>query len=290
MTDYAIDVALPKEFKTKRYQNFGYDRCLYITLYGDPIADSRPRVTGFGAVAVINLQKLKQQFKPLYQSSELLQNLMIHSHFHIGAKIYMKTTQKDLKFIKKNKTIHKKYIKDELIDMNIKDVDNMLKVHNDLIFSNEYRITVDDAYNVGFIEPEKYTSKTPRIELTILYSTKPDAWSRYKIKDSSKYFEHMTCYKYMCMNKRTPKEQVDYLKKYMDNKLSNEPKPQDQIKWVKKLAEVLEEYPADTLKEMGQLEISRKYNKYDASLKVIMLVLSKHKTIVNALTGLERGK
>lgn len=290
MTDYAIEIKIPKRFTTGRYANFGYDRCLCITLYGDPISDSRPRVTGFGAVAVINLQKLKQQFKPLYQSSELLQNLMIHSHYHIDAKLYMKTTQKDLKFIKKNKTIHKKYISDQLMDMNIKDVDNMLKVHNDLLFCNEYRIALDDGYNIGFIEPEKYTSAKPRIELMILYSSKPDVWSRYKMYDSTKYFEHMTCYKYMTINKRSPDEQVKYLKKYMSSKLATETKIQDQIKWVKKLAEVLEEYPADVLKEMGQLEISRKYNKYDASLKVILLVLSKHKDIVNTLTGLERGK
>lgn len=288
-TDYAKEIPLPKEYKDKKFSHFGYDKCLEIGLFGDPISDSRPRVTGFGAVAVINLQKLKQQFKPLYQRSELLQNLMIHSHYHIEAKLFMKTTQKDLAFIKKNKTILRKYKLDKLFDMNIKDVDNMLKVHNDLLFCNEYRITLDDGYNVGFVNPEKYTSENPRIIMRIIYSSKPDAWSRYKYENSTKYFEHKVCYKYMCISGKTPRDQIRFLSKFMDIKLKEEKKVPDQIKLVKKLAEVLEEYPSDVLKEMGELEVSRKFNKYDAAIKVLILVLSKHKEIVNVITGLKRG-
>ncbi|MGL5766464.1 MAG: RusA family crossover junction endodeoxyribonuclease [Sarcina sp.] len=289
MLDYAKEIRIPQKWQTPEFKHFGYDKCVEIVLYGDPISDSRPRVTGFGAVAVINLQKLKQQFKPLYQRSELLQNLMIHSHYHISAKLYMKTTQKDLAFIKKDQSIMKRYKKDMLFDMNIKDVDNMLKVHNDLLFCSDYRITLDDGYNVGFINPEKYTSANPRIVMHILYSSKPDKWSRYKYEDLTPYFEHKICYKYMKMCGRTPRDQVRYLTKYMDNRFKVVTKDPDRIKLIKKLAEVLEEYPSDVLKEMGELEVSRKYNKYDAAVKVLLLILKKYKDIANTITGLKRG-
>lgn len=286
--DTAELIKVSKEFKTGRYKDFKYDNCLKIVLYGDPIADSRPRVTGFGAVAVINLQRLKQKFKPLYQESKLLQNLMIWSKYHIACKLYMKTTKKDLAFIKSDAGTTKLYRKDKLFDMNIKDVDNMLKVHNDLLFANEYRICLDDAYNVGFLDPEKYTSTNPRIELEIYWNSKPSKWEKYKMENSTKMLEHRISHKYMLMTEKTPKEQMAYLKRFMNVKMDELKKDVDKVKLVKKLAEILEEYPSDTLKEMGCLEISRKYNKYDASLKVIILILTKHKEIVNILTGCKR--
>ncbi|MGL5719083.1 MAG: hypothetical protein ACRCX2_39145 [Paraclostridium sp.] len=289
MEDYAIMIPVKKDLREGKFKTLGYDKCLKIVLFGDPIADSRPRVMGSGRVAIVNLQKLKAQFKPLYQESELLQNLMIHSHYHIDFKFFMKTTEKDLKFIKKNSTILRRYNLDKLPDLNIKDVDNMVKVHNDLLFSDEYRITLDDAYNIGLIDPDKLTSRNPRTEMLIYFSSKPDAWFRHKMENSAKYFEHMVSYKWMNINKRCPKEQMKYLTKFMDKIFINVVKLPDQVKHIKRLAEVLEEYPADILKEMGSLSTEfRKFNKYDASLKVILLILKKHKKLADALTGLSK--
>ena len=286
MEDYAIITPMPTAAK-RELKSYGYDKCLKIVLHGDPITASHRASRGH--VINVNLAKLKARFKPLYHSSELLQNTMIHSVYHIDYKYYLKTTIKDMAFIKKDHALLFKYNKDKLEDLSIKDIDNMQKVHGDLIFTRDFRLTIDDAYNVGYHRPEKFTSKRPRVEILIYFRSKMTKWHKYKILGSALHMEHLVCHKAMMMAKRDYKKQMSYLRKYINKELDKTKKVPDQVKIIKRLANVLEEYPVDTLKSMGNLSKQhRKFNKYDAVLKIIMLLLSKHRDLVDVMTGLKR--
>ena len=157
--DYAEFVPIPEDIK-KKFKHMRYDTCLHIVIYGEPFSDSRPRVNQKTmGVALINMNKFKVVFKDLYNRSELLQNLTIVSPFHMKGKFYKSPTKADLKFIKSKKVLSKLYESEKLADISIKDTDNMLKIHNDILFEPEFRITLDDAWNGGFDDSEKFLSE-----------------------------------------------------------------------------------------------------------------------------------
>ena len=132
--NFAELIPIPKDIQ-KLYKDFGYDSCLHIRIYGDPFSDSRPRLNkATMGVGLKNMNEMKKVFKPLYDESELLQNLTIVSPFHIHGIFYRKPTKADIKFIKKsNKKVKSLYAQHKLGDLSIKDVDNMLKIHNDCL-------------------------------------------------------------------------------------------------------------------------------------------------------------
>ena len=211
--NYARQIDIPKNMTDHPFiKEFKFDKCLEIVMFGNPMSDSRPRFNKItGSVVTINLQKLKKMFKPLYEGSELLKNTCIISHYVIDAKIFKSPTKVDIKLLN-NYNMMKPYAKEKVPDMAIKDVDNVLKVYNDLLFADEYRVTIDDGFNIGFMDPLKMLSNNPRIELKIYYSSKPNKYILQKVTSCASYLKFMVSYKKMLMSKTAPAEFLKRIK------------------------------------------------------------------------------
>lgn len=283
--NYAEMIPIPNDIK-KKYKHLNYDSCLHIRIYGEPFSDSRPRLNmNTGGVGLKNMSKMKKVFTPLYESSELLQNLTIISPFHIKGVFYRKPTTSDIKVIKKsNKSIKKLYENKLLADLSVKDVDNMLKIHNDILFSSEYRITLDDAWNVGFLDPEKYLSEEDYADIYVYYSTKPNAFYMYKIQNNHSYFSWLLSEKHMRMFKRDIKAQKKHLTTTIRDEINPLKNEADIRKILKRAFEVLEEYPAVLIKDIADMQ-EFKYTKSDAQFKVMSMIVKGNKIAEKILKG-----
>lgn len=284
--DYAEVVKIPKE-AVKKYKHINYDSALKIVIYGEPFTDTRPRINmNTMGVGLVNMNKFKVVFKDLYNRSELLQNLTIVSPFHMRAKFYKKPTQEEMRFIKKSQKLLKLYRSEQLGVMAIKDCDNMLKIHNDILFEPEFRITLDDAWNLGFEEPEKYLSDNPRAEITIYYSSSPNSFYVWKMKQSSKYYRWLISEKHMRQHNRDWKKQMKFLKSVTKDALK-ECKNADATKSVvKRTLSVLEEYPASSIKMLADMN-DKKYTKEDAQYKVISELVRGDKVAEELVEGIQ---
>lgn len=267
--NFAEVIPIPKDIQ-KMYKDFDYDKCLHIRIYGDPFSDSRPRLnTKTMGVGLKNMNEMKKVFKPLYDSSSLLQNLTILSPFHIHGVFYRKPTKSDIKFIKKStKRVKALYSKKKLGDLSIKDVDNMLKIHNDILFTEEFRITLDDAWNVGFHKAEKYLSDEDYADIYVYYASKPNAYYMWKMMQNHSYFSWLLSEKHMKMNKRTYKEQMKHLSKTIKDELNTLKTESDIRTLLRRAFKVLEEYPATVIKGIADMT-DTKYTKFDAQYKIM---------------------
>lgn len=284
--NFAELIPIPKDIQ-KLYKDFGYDSCLHIRIYGDPFSDSRPRLNkATMGVGLKNMNEMKKVFKPLYDSSKLLQGLTILSPFHIHGIFYRKPTKADIKFIKKsNKTVKKLFTQRKLGDLSIKDVDNMLKIHNDILFSEEFRITLDDAWNIGFHKAEKYLSAEDYADIYVYYASKPNAYYLWKMMQNHSYFEWLISEKNMNINERTAEQQLKHLKRTIRDEMNSIKSENDMRTLIRRSFKVLEEYPAVLIKQVADMTDS-KYTKADAQFKV-MLLICKGNTIAEKI--LQRG-
>ena len=275
--NFAELIPIPKDIQ-KLYKDFGYDSCLHIRIYGDPFSDSRPRLNkATMGVGLKNMNEMKKVFKPLYDESELLQNLTIVSPFHIHGIFYRKPTKADIKFIKKsNKKVKSLYTQHKLGDLSIKDVDNMLKIHNDILFSEEFRITLDDAWNVGFHKAEKYLSENDFADIFVYYASKPNAYYLWKMMQNHSYFCWLISEKHMRMNSRTPEQQMKHLRKAIREEMESIKSEADMRTLIRRSFKVLEEYPATLIKQVADMT-DAKYTKSDAQYKVMLLICKGNK-------------
>lgn len=275
--NFAELIPIPKDIQ-KLYKDFGYDSCLHIRIYGDPFSDSRPRLNkATMGVGLKNMNEMKKVFKPLYDESELLQNLTIVSPFHIHGIFYRKPTKADIKFIKKsNKKVKSLYTQHKLGDLSIKDVDNMLKIHNDILFSEEFRITLDDAWNVGFHKAEKYLSENDFADIFVYYASKPNAYYLWKMMQNHSYFCWLISEKHMRMNNRTPEQQMKHLRKIIREEMESIKSEVDMRTLIRRSFKVLEEYPATLIKQVADMT-DAKYTKSDAQYKVMLLICKGNK-------------
>ena len=275
--NFAELIPIPKDIQ-KLYKDFGYDSCLHIRIYGDPFSDSRPRLNkATMGVGLKNMNEMKKVFKPLYDESELLQNLTIVSPFHIHGVFYRKPTKADIKFIKKsNKKVKSLYAQHKLGDLSIKDVDNMLKIHNDILFSEEFRITLDDAWNVGFHKAEKYLSENDFADIFVYYASKPNAYYLWKMMQNHSYFCWLISEKHMRMNSRTPEQQMKHLRKAIREEMESIKSEVDMRTLIRRSFKVLEEYPATLIKQVADMT-DAKYTKSDAQYKVMLLICKGNK-------------
>ena len=275
--NFAELIPIPKDIQ-KLYKDFGYDSCLHIRIYGDPFSDSRPRLNkATMGVGLKNMNEMKKVFKPLYDESELLQNLTIVSPFHIHGIFYRKPTKADIKFIKKsNKKVKSLYAQHKLGDLSIKDVDNMLKIHNDILFSEEFRITLDDAWNVGFHKAEKYLSENDFADIFVYYASKPNAYYLWKMMQNHSYFCWLISEKHMRMNSRTPEQQMKHLRKAIREEMESIKSEADMRTLIRRSFKVLEEYPATLIKQVADMT-DAKYTKSDAQYKVMLLICKGNK-------------
>lgn len=293
--DYAEDIPIPNDIRHK-YAHLGYDKALKIVLYGTPFTDSRPRfdpekiMANFGNTGKIfnpipkNIGIIRKVFKDLYVNSELLQNTCIVSPYHIQCKAFVKVSGTDLKWIEKSASKRtQKLLRDEKLGHVIdKDIDNIVKIHNDLLLSKEYLISVNDGPNVGLIDTEKYlTLDNPRVEMYVYYASKPFDYHRYKIEATKEYKYFVYSYKNMLMNKRDLKSQLKYLVKLTREYIPENAKEKVIIKEIKFLSKLFldnRQYPAKLIKELAGLEVSNKFNRKDAVVKLILYLIKDNKS------------
>lgn len=268
-----------------------YDKKLLITLYGEPIADSRPRGSKVSNTFYSkNIGILRKFYNPLYDKDELLTRTIIDSPFHLGFKFYMTPSKKLMssfgfsKKTKPNKVLYKLFIEEKLPDMSIKDCDNMVKIYNDLFCTTERnRITMDDGFNIGFTRVDKYISLNPRTEITIYYSSKPSFYFTTQMKDHHSYFKFNISRKHMFIHNRTPQQQLKYLDSYFKVKFK-EIKGNAIIPLVKTILIFFEDnYTSELISELvssiGDMKNYTKMNKVN-NIYILMSYLFRNNKIV----------
>ena len=291
--DYAILMDIPKEDRDicKKY---GFNTCLKMVLYGEPFADSRPKPNmKTGGIALVNQMKMKKAFKPFFERTELLKKLTILSPYLLKCNFYLEATEKDKKrILKLKKYIGDLYYKERLAHMGEKDVDNMIKIHNDVMLQNEFRIILTDGYNIGTLySPKIITPDNPRAEVYVYFnnSKEKNDYYREKIEESSHYKYWQLSYKnFKYQSNRSIKEQFKHMKRIVEE-ICESIKSTKQMK--RKLGRILEElkyYPAETIKELaGVTELkSREFNRIDAEYKLSCMLFNK---VPLALEIIEQG-
>ena len=282
--DYAeISQNIPIDIR-KKYYTLRFDNCLKIVLYGEPFKDSRPRLNKFGGVGMVNMGKMKKVFTVLYKKYPLLQEITIQSPYLVILDMFSLPTKKEMSFIKKDKEALKLFKKEELYDLAIADVDNSIKIHNDILFEPEYRVSLDDAMNIGVIG-NKYLSDTPRAELYVYFSSKTSKFYKWRIQNNHNYFKWLISEKNMLMNKRTIKEHREYLIKILREYIEDIKKEKDAKDFVKRVSKELIRYPAETIKELAGVE-NKTFNKNNALLNFMLEVCKNNKFCVEKLNSL----
>ena len=276
-----------------------YNKKLCITLYGEPIADSRPRVTR-GVAISINIGILRGYFIPLYKKDPLLVKTLIDSPFHLGFKFYMSPSKSTLKRIGfksngkpgkvKNKEIYRLFLADKLHDMSIKDCDNMVKVYNDMFMTEEARVTLDDGFNIGLHRVDKYISLNPRTEITLYYSDNPPLFFKDIMHDHYSFFKFRMSEKNMMMYNRTPKQQLSFLESLFKVEfMSLNSKSQIIAKLKQAVSYIEDHYSAkliDSLvSEIGSMKDYKRINKTYNTHVLLMHLFRKNPTISAILKG-----
>ena len=280
--DYAVLIDIPREDK-EVCSRYGFNTCLKIVLYGDPFSDSRPKPNmKTGGIALVNQNLMKKAFKPFYDRCELLKSLTILSPYLLKCNFFLEATEVDKKrIIKLKKYIGDLYYKEKLAHMGEKDVDNMIKIHNDIMLQNEFRIILTDGFNIGTLYSSKLiTPNNPRAEVYVYFnnSKEKNDYYREKIEGSSHYAYWQLSYNnYKYQSNRTVKEQIKHMKRVVEEVCA----PIKSIGTMKrKLGRILEEfkyYPADVIKELaGVTELkSREFNRVDAEYKLSCILFDK---------------
>lgn len=273
--DYAEFVPVPSYLK-KEHITLNLNKGLHIRIYGEPFSDSRPKPNKWGGIELRNLNLFRPVFKQLYQKSELLQNLVILSPYIMEAKFYKNPTQNDQKRIKKDAKLMNFLNKGMLYDISRKDVDNMLKIHNDILLQDEFRILLDDAWNIGFEKAYKIlTDGEMYADIYLYFSTKPNSNYEWQIIKSTAFVRWQICEKYMLMNKIPMNKRINHIKKIFDNEVSSLKKYKDVKGLIDRFLGVIEEYSAESIKSMVDMN-SHVFTKMDAQFKAILLITKGH--------------
>ncbi|MGL5315661.1 MAG: hypothetical protein ACRC92_20570 [Peptostreptococcaceae bacterium] len=289
---------LSSKEKSMFASDLNYDKKLSMTFYMEPIADSRPRVTGRVAISE-NIIILRKNFLPHYRASDLLKNLIIISPYHLRFKFFMSPSKKILKLLgysekgrhkPKHKATFNLFMKDKLRDLSIKDCDNMIKVYNDMLMTENARLVLDDGFNVGIMEVEKYVSLEPRVEMEVFYSTRPMGYYLMTIKDHSSYFKFNLSEKNMYIFKRTYKQELDHLKNILKIEFLNintEKMVKDKIKQVATYFE--DNWSSDSILQLinciGNMKDYKKINKTTHIYVLLSYLLSFNHTATRILNA-----
>lgn len=194
--------------KPIKFENLIFNRRLSIVIPGSPIVDERTRFTMTGdSFFGYNPAKnnLKKIFEYIYDSSEMLNRLVILSPMTIDLKVY-KVLQKNHAKILSKKDIE--LIKQEkFVSFSKPDNDNIEKVHFDVIQDDAYNVILRDE-NIVSNTTTKYHVYDPadeRVEITILYTETP-AYLKEFVYDSVEYFKYTISLKSKLINNISDEE------------------------------------------------------------------------------------
>ena len=160
-----------------------FDERLVITVYGEPIADSRPRFLK-ERDGTYNPHKafLMRVFKSVYEQDELLKKTLIERPLGMQIKSFVSPEKKISKAIGVDITDEKS------LSIKQKDNDNIEKVHWDVMQDEKYAVILDDRL-VAFNTTIQMYSVDPRIVLEIHYPSD----EMLKVQDTyfKPYIEHI---------------------------------------------------------------------------------------------------
>ena len=170
---------IPKEERLFEY----FDERLVIVVYGEPIADSRPRFLK-ERDGTYNPHKafLMRVFKAVYAQDELLQKTMIERPLGMKITSYV-TPENNVK-----KAIGISILDEKSISIKQKDNDNIEKVHWDVLQDEKYAVILDDRL-VSFNETIQLYSVEPRIVVEVHYPS--DKMLQDKNEYFAPYMEHI---------------------------------------------------------------------------------------------------
>ena len=160
-----------------------FDERLVITVYGEPIADSRPRFLK-ERDGTYNPHKafLMRVFKSVYEQDELLQRTLIERPLGMQIKSFVSPEKKI------SKAIGVSIIDEKSLSIKQKDNDNIEKVHWDVMQDERYAVILDDRLVAVNTTIQMY-SVDPRIVLEIHYPSD----EMLKVQDTyfKPYMEHI---------------------------------------------------------------------------------------------------
>ena len=206
---YIIDSAI----KPFTIRNLTFDRRLSILIPGTPISDSRPRHTtsGDGIGYMYNPHKaaLMKIFKKACEKANFdTDNICVISPMYAVIRAYFAINKVDHKSFKDN-NLFPLLMKAEVSSQNEKDVDNIEKVHYDVMQDMENMLIFDDAYivkndteKIAVLDEEEerieieffYCSKVPQVYLDIL--TRRKEYFGYLISPSYKAINNIPDHKW----------------------------------------------------------------------------------------------
>lgn len=291
--DYLKIIEIPDRLKYIAKQ-YNFNKCALIVYHGVPVADERPRLGAGGKTFVPNAGLLRKIANNLITVSDEAKKTTITSFYSLACDFYMPITSTVEKFISKYPKLQKLYDNDKLPCTTVKDVDNLLKSHNDIMFVYNTFIVLNDTFNVNIGISNKYYSKNPRSEVYILFSDrKPDKFTQWNIERSSSYFYYELSYKYLLVNNMDYKYDrlkiLKHLKQVINNKFEkvrNEKILKSVIGKIHKL--FLESYSSEALKYLVNETDNHNFNKENAIHKLLLIIFNKNETATKILNVISK--
>lgn len=162
-----------------------WDKELKMVIHGSPVIDGRVRFNT-QTFAIYNPMKTEmvKLFKPIYNSDEVLQGVIIDKLMIITTKLYFMPTADMAKHMTMSEINS-----EEFPSIVVKDNDNAEKVHFDVLHDKAFRVILDDNL-IWYNDTKKFISMNERVELSIKFcSTNNNVHAMYDrvIRKNTKY-------------------------------------------------------------------------------------------------------
>lgn len=141
-----------------------WDKELQLVIHGSPVIDGRVRFNT-QTFAIYNPMKneMVKLFKPIYNSDEVLQGVIIDKLMIVNVKLFFMPTADMAKNMDMNQITSELYP-----SIVMKDNDNAEKVHFDILHDAKFRVILDDNL-IWSNTTEKYISMNERVELKVRF-------------------------------------------------------------------------------------------------------------------------
>lgn len=187
----AVEQYIPAEIRILT-GNEPFNRRLIITIPGEPVSDGRPRKNDdLNIFYNAKKQFLKQIMMEIYKIDQVLKKTCIITPHRIICNTYSYPKQNELKFLEDKEILY-----EEVYSVQMKDNDNIEKVHWDVLQDSSFMVILDDTYTVGNMT-HKYYSYNPRVTIHIDYSTDfQHPLHEHKVLNSTAYRSYLCSKKY----------------------------------------------------------------------------------------------
>ena len=271
----------------------GFNKCAKIVYHGVPVPDERPRLGPGGRTYIPNAALLSKMAHNLIEVSEVAKRTTITSFYSMSCDFYLPITSTVMKYIKSDPKLLKKYYNEQLECITVKDVDNLTKSHNDIMFVYHTYLVVNDTFNTSTGYIRKLFSENPRAVVYILFTDKPSSYQRWSIERSAGYYTYKLSYKYILTQYwddiiKNKSKIIKHLTKTVADKYGTV-KDREKLKSViGTIFKVINaSYPANALKELvGEVE-NRNFNKENAIHKLLYIIFKDNPLALSILNGIK---